>query len=245
MNGTLERKRIIEKTLKSRQLWLTVVESTSGFVVILSALVGNIILCLAIYKFPALRKLQNYYIVALAVSDFLLTLFCSSLGLVVVFLGRWPFGDKICQTQGALTFFASFSLLNVTLIALNRYVKMVWSVNIYQRMYTKNSVLLSIAVCAVFSGVFVIPFALQGFCFHAGQLACFSCKSKNEYKQARVLGSYSVLIAVSYPVMSFCYYKVFRKVHSHFTQIADSTLREDAQKSFAEEVKVTKILSLY
>ena len=42
--------------------------------------------------------------------------------------------------------------------------------------------------------------------------------------------------------MAFCYYKVFRKVHSHFAQIAASSLNEDKAKSFAEDVKITKIL---
>lgn len=47
---------------------------------------------------------------------------------------------------------------------------------------------------------------------------------------------------MTYPVIAFCYIKVFRKVHRHFAQIAASNLHEDNAKSFAEEVQVTKIL---
>lgn len=181
--------------------------------------------------------------VALAASDFLLNLLCALLGLVVLFLGRWPFGDAVCQIEGALTyFFAYFSLLDVTLIALNRYVKMVRSAEIYQKIYTKNNVLLSIAVSAVFSGIFVIPFAIQRFLFHPGQLACFPCKSEDKNKQALILSPYSIIIAVTYPLMAFCYYKVFLKVRAHFAQVADSTLQGHVMKLFSEEVKITKIL---
>lgn len=239
----MERKKIIEDDLKNRETWVITVEFTAASVVVAAALIGNMLLCAAIHRFRALRTIQNYYIVTLAISDFLLTLLCVTLALVVMILGRWPFGDTICQIQGSLIYYcASFSLLNMTLIALNRYVKMVRSVNIYQKIYTKKNVLLSITVCGIFSGVFIIPYVWQKFCFHPGILACFACKSEDAKEQALILAPYSVLMAVTYPVMLFCYYKVFRKVRAHFAQIADSTLHEDIQKSMAEEIKITKIL---
>ncbi|XP_078370663.1 histamine H2 receptor-like [Oculina patagonica] len=243
MDNALGRKKSIEEDLKNRETWLIAVEFTSASMVVTVALIGNMLLCAAIYRFRALRTIQNYYIVALAISDLLSTLLCVSLALVVGILGRWPFGDTICQTQGSLTYyFASFSLLNMTLIAVNRYVKMVRSVNIYQRIYTKNNVLLSIVVCGIFSGVFIIPYVWQKFCFHPGIMACFPCKGESKKEQARLIGPYSVFIAVTFPVVFFSYYKVFRKVRNHFAQIADSTLHENIQKSFAEEAKITKIL---
>ncbi|KAJ7371224.1 melatonin receptor [Desmophyllum pertusum] len=243
MNDTLERKRSIEEDLKNRETWLIVVEVTTASVLVISALMGNIILCLAIHRLRALRKIQNYYIVALAISDFLLTFLSVSLGFVAMILGRWVFGDTICQIQGSLIYyFASFSLLNMMLIAFNRYVKMVRSASIYQKIYTKKNVLLSIASCGIFSGVFIVPFVTQTFCFHPGSLSCFVCKSGNKNDQILLLSSYSVLISMAYPVMIFCYYKVFRKVRAHFAQIADSTLHEDTHNSFTEEVKITKIL---
>lgn len=244
MISTQQRKRYLEEALENRELWCTVVESTLASAIVISALIGNILLCLAIYRFRSLRKIQNYYIFALAVSDFLLTLLCVSLGFVVAILGRWPFGEAICQMQGTITYyFASFSILNMTLIALNRYFKMVTSVNIYQKLYTKPCVLISIVLCGIFSAVFVIPFvSTKKFCFHPGKMACFVCKSESQSEQALTLGPYSVVIAMTYPVIAFCYYKVYRKVHCHFAQVADSTLNEDAMKSFAEEVKVTKVL---
>ena len=243
MNKTLERRKNIEEALKNREAWVIAVELSGTSVVVAVSLVGNMLLCAAIYRSHALRTIQNYYIVALAIVGLLFTLLCVPLSFVAAILGRWPFGDTICQIQGSLIYYlASFLLLNMTLIALNRYVKMVRSVNIYQRMYTKNNVLLSIAACGVFSGVFIIPYVWQKFCFHPGILACFACKGEDAKEQALLLGPYSVIITVIYPVMIFCYYKVFRKIRAHFAQIADSTLHEDIQKSIAEEIKITKLL---
>ena len=156
MTSTLERKKSIKEALKNRETWSVAVEvGTVASFIILAALIGNIMLCLAIYRFRVLRKIQNCFIVALAFSDVLLALLCSSLSLTAAILGRWPFGDTTCQIQGSLIyFFASFSLLTMTLIALNRYIKMVRSVTVYHRIYTKNNVLLSIVACAVFFRVF-------------------------------------------------------------------------------------------
>ena len=195
------------------------------------------------FKFCSLcNKTQNYHIIALAASDLLFTLLCVTLVLAVVILGRLPFGETICQTQVSLTYcYSSFSLLNMTLVALNLYAKMVRPANIYQTIYTKNNVLLSIAACGILSGVFIIPFFSQEFCFHLGVLACLLCKNENTKEQALLLSSYSVLIAITYPVMIFCYNKVFRKLRAHCAQIEDTNLHMDNIRSYKGEVKITKI----
>ena len=244
MPASLDKKSSLEEALENRETWMIIAESTGAFAIVILALIGNTILSLALYRSRALRrKIQNYYIIALTISDLLPTVLCFPMGLAVVILGRWPFGDTLCQVQGILTYyFACFSVLTLTLIAINRYVKMIRSVVIYQKAYTRNYVLFSIAACAVFSGVFVIPFVLQKFCYHPGKIACFACKSLDKKEQALLLGPYSVLITMSYPVIALCYFKVFRKVHSHFAQVAASSLHEHNARSFAEDVQITKIL---
>lgn len=238
-----EREKSIEEALKNRETCMTVLESTAVAAIVTAAIIGNVTLCLAIRRSRVLRKIQNYYIFVLSISDFSFHLLSVSLALVVVILGRWPLTDEICQVQGTLEYFlGSFSLLNMTLIALNRYVKMVRSTNIYQKIYTRNNVLLSIAGCGIFSGVFTVPFVLNKFCFHPGLLACFPCKTGSKMEPALLLSWYAVILTMTYPVVIFCYDKVFRKVRAHFAQIADSALHENTMKSFAEEVKITKIL---
>ena len=243
MTDVTETERNLEEDLKNRETWLIILHLATASIVTVAGLLGNIILCFAIYKVRAHRKIQNYYVLALSISDLLLILLSFPPTLIALFFGRWPFGDTICQIQGNATFlFVSFSLLNLSLIAINRYVKMVRSVNTYQKMYTKNNVLLSIGASGIFSAVFTFLFNMSKFCFHPGLVTCFPCKSNDTKQQALLLGWYSALFPITFPVMIFCYYKVFRKVRAHFAQIADSTLNQDALKSFAEEVKITKTL---
>ena len=97
MINATERKRSMDAALQSRELWMTVLESTLASAIAIPALIGNILLCLAIYRFRALRKIQYYYIFTLAVSDFLLTLLFISLSFAVPILGRWPFDEAVCK----------------------------------------------------------------------------------------------------------------------------------------------------
>lgn len=204
---------------------------------------GNIFLCLAIYRFRTRRKIEHYYIFALTISDFLLTLLSVVIAFVVTIIGHWPFGETVCQIQGALIYFsACFSLLNLSLIGLNRYFKIVKSASTYQKVYTRKHVLISITTGAVFSAFFVIPFGLQKFCFHAGKVNCFVCKNGDQNTLPIILVPYFILLVITYPVMAFCYLKVFLKVRAHFVQVAVSSLHHDDQKLFAAEVKVTKVL---
>ena len=116
MTDTTEKERNLEEDLKNRETWLRILDLSTATAVTIVGLLGNVILCLAIYKVRAHRKIQNYYIVALSTSDFLFIFFSAPPSLVIAFLGRWPFGDTICQMRGNLTFyFVSFSIFNLTL----------------------------------------------------------------------------------------------------------------------------------
>lgn len=85
----LERKRDVEESLWNREAWLIVVESSGVTIVIIATLVGDIVLCLAMFKFRSLcNKTQNYLVIALAAADLLFTLLCVTLVLAVVILGR-------------------------------------------------------------------------------------------------------------------------------------------------------------
>ena len=238
-----ERKKGMDDALKNREAWSVILESTSAIIIVVLALIGNIFLCLTIYRFRTRRKIEHYYIFALTISDFLLTLLCVVIAFVVTIIGHLPFGETVCQIQGALIYLsACFSLLNLSLIALNRYFKIVKSASTYQKIYTRKHVLISITTGAVFSAFFVVPFGLQKFCFHAGKVNCFVCKSGDQNTLPIILVPCFILLVITYPVMAFCSLKVFLKNRVHFAQVAESSLHHDDQKLFAAEVKVTKVL---
>jgi len=96
-----------------------------GFLMIITIIVGNFLVILAIIRDNTLKNLQNWFIASLAFADILLGMVVVPFSLVQEVLGQWIFGYYWCQFHAALdVFLCTSSILNLCLISLDRY----WSV---------------------------------------------------------------------------------------------------------------------
>ena len=176
MNTTQELLSQLALKLKGRERWLVGIEATVYFAVILTALLGNILLCLAVFMTNTIRSRQNFYLVSLAATDVLHAVVCMPFTLVGLIQGTWPFSDFICQLQGSLiSVSATVSLLTLGTIAINRYVKIVRSASLYQKIFSKRNILISIAITWLATVFFVFgSFAVRKtvFYFHPGKCLC-------------------------------------------------------------------------
>jgi len=86
------------------------------------------------------------FVIALGVSDILMSIFCTPCTVVTLFRGRWIFGESFCRFDGfvALTF-ALASLQTMGLIAVSRYFCVVKPER-YAVMFKTQRALLYIAV---------------------------------------------------------------------------------------------------
>ena len=90
------------------------------------SIVGNVLVCLAVYKNPKLRSSTNLYIIALAASNLLCATVEMPSASAVLITGRWNFGDSVCQIQGFVDGFVVYSTpATMGLLAFNRYVRIV------------------------------------------------------------------------------------------------------------------------
>ena len=55
---------------------------------------------------------------------------------------------------------------------------------------------------------------------------------------------YSVVVSFSFSTIVFSYYKVFRKIHAHYVQVGNSSLRDENLRALADELKITFMLIL-
>ena len=245
MNATQERIALLSLSLKNRELWLVVIESTAFSSIVFIALLGNSWLCLAFYKTRTLRSPQNYYLVSLAMTDILNAAVCS-VAVTALIKGEWPYGDFICQCQGiVMSTCASVSLLTLGMIAINRYTKICRSRSLYQKIYSERNVLISIATSWIATAVLVFGAFFAGktlYYFHPGKGWCFYQLDLNENIGLYVMFCFSIVISFAFSSIVFSYYKVFRKIRAHFVQVGNSSLRDDNSKAFAEEVKVTMMI---
>ncbi len=248
MNDTVQEKmEQLALSLRDRERFLVAIESGVYFALILTACLGNILLSLAIYKTRSLRiSAQNYYLVSLAATDVLSAIVGMPLTLVVLIKGTWPFGDFICQLQGSvLAICAVVSLLSLEMISANRYVKIVRSASLYQKIFRKRNVLKSIAISwivAVFTVLGAFFFGKEAFHYHPGKCLCFIQLDLADNVGLYVSFLYTTVTFIIFSTIVVSYYKVFRKIRAHFVQVGNSFFHNNNSIAFAEEVKITTLL---
>ena len=127
------------------------------------------------FRNQRLRTLPNMFVIALSVSDILMSTFCMPFTVVTLFHGRWMFGEKFCRFDGfgALTF-GLVSMSTMGLIAVSRYYCVVKPEK-YIVLFKKQRSLLYIAIvwCVAFIGSLPPIFIKNGrFEFQPGKAMC-------------------------------------------------------------------------
>ncbi|XP_030051472.1 orexin receptor type 2-like [Microcaecilia unicolor] len=95
----------------------------AGYIIVfVVALIGNILVCVAVWKNHHMRTVTNYFIVNLSFADILVTITCLPATLVVDITETWFFGKTLCKVIPYLqTVSVSVSVLTLSCIALDRW----------------------------------------------------------------------------------------------------------------------------
>ncbi|CAH0551962.1 unnamed protein product [Brassicogethes aeneus] len=75
-------------------MWPLIFFHCVGFLI---GIVGNCLVCVAVYRNHSMRTVTNYFIVNLAVADFLVILFCLPPSVVWDVTSTWWFGTAMCK----------------------------------------------------------------------------------------------------------------------------------------------------
>ncbi|CAG7729976.1 unnamed protein product, partial [Allacma fusca] len=67
------------------------------FIAFTVGLVGNFLVCVAVYRNTSMRTVTNYFIVNLAVADFMVILFCLPPTVLWDVTETWFLGDALCK----------------------------------------------------------------------------------------------------------------------------------------------------
>ena len=223
--------------LLHRESSLIVVETLICVVITATSIAGNVLVLVAIYRNPSLRRPSNLYIVSLAVSDIILSSVAMPFTCVSAIAGRWIFGGAICWLQASLaTMLGTTSLVNMAIIAANRLLKVVYP-NTHRRLVSVKTILISIVFAWCFTGAIPLSFYITGVrnIFHPGHVVCLFDFSTASYA---LIASIAVFEAfIPYQVIFVCYFKVWRFVKSHSSQMNTSRVN-------AEEVKLNRLLAV-
>ena len=90
-------------------------------VVIFFGTCGNLLTIIAILRNPQMRTVRNFFILNLALSDFLICTVTGPVTLYTILYMFWPFGTAMCKVAGSLQGFNVFlSTFSIAAIALDR-----------------------------------------------------------------------------------------------------------------------------
>ena len=227
--------------LESRSTALKVVEAGSMIILNVLSLLGNILVCLSVYRNTRLRTTTNLYIIALAISDVIAASFVMPLATGALIFSKWPFGEKICQLHSSFSMFVVYvSPATMALTAVNRYFRICKSDEQYNRYFSKakSRMVLGSVWAFVICYVLIPELAgLQGSHFVPGYSACLS----KHLSQLGIILHYLLVVGLFFlcPLVLtiFSYIKVAKKIRHH-NMITAQSLHTRAQST---AISVTEI----
>ena len=208
-----------------RSAFLIIVESCILMFLSFFSLLGNVFVCVAIYRRPSLRTITNVFILSLAVSDLLtslLVLFPLSYSSI---LDTVIFQHKSCLAVIIIGYSLSgTSIFTLSLTGVNRYVRVV-KPSLYPKIFTKRSA--SLMTAAVWVGTFFVcstGFSVVKMDFIAFKDSPTLCRPVSSHKSSWDFLNASRITCNLLPslVIGWCYTKVFKTIRQHNSAVAPS-----------------------
>lgn len=221
-------------------------EATTCLLMNAVALIGNLLVCFAVYRNPRLRTTTNLYIISLAGTDLLSATLVMPFTAGVLVTRKWSYGTVYCYIHGFLAnfgLFVSTSIMGLT--AFNRYVRIVKTTNYSGIFSRKKSRTILICLCLFIAGYIIVPnFAgLQEFSFLPDYASCHII----HLTDAGTIAHYSIVLlfflTLPFSVAIFCYVKVFAAIKKHNLEVAPRLQsRVHAARITYQEIKLSKSL---
>ncbi|CAH1232331.1 ADRA2A [Branchiostoma lanceolatum] len=135
----------------------TVVISVTIVAIIIMTVLGNLLVCTAVFVERSVRRVQNWFVASLAISDLAVGLVIMPPALVKELMGYWYFGRVMCEVFLALDVFAcTASILNLCMISVDRYWSVTQAVQYFKNTNSKRAGCM-IAAAWVLSAVISLP----------------------------------------------------------------------------------------
>ena len=230
--------------LPSRHAALIAFEISTVLLINITALLGNTLVCFAIYRNVRLRTLPNYSVVSLAISDLLFATLCLPFSLGVLIQGKWIYGNFICTLQAYLANCLAFvSILTITFTAVNRYSKIVRSTAFYRSHFTKRKTLavtIMVWVLVFFTCILPLVVGWANAGFHPGKASCILFYNPEPKALAVMVTIMITFVFIPWVIIVVCYARIFVAIRRHKTNIAPSV--NSRLGPSVEDINITRTL---
>lgn len=101
-----------------------------GGILSLTTIIGNVMVMISFKLDKQLQTISNYFLLSLALADFLIGVISMPLYTMYLLLGFWPLGPFMCDTYLSIDYLNSnASVLNLLIISFDRYFRYVTHLN--------------------------------------------------------------------------------------------------------------------
>ncbi|KAG8190759.1 hypothetical protein JTE90_024885 [Oedothorax gibbosus] len=211
--------------------------------IIIFAVGGNIMVVLTIVRHRGMKTRTNMFICNLAIADILVAVLDMPVSLITILEGNWVFGDALCKLNGfTMALFLICSIHTLMYISVHKYISITRP---FSRAMTPRRIKMMIFASWMWAA-FCATGPLIGWNENIYKKGASQCGPKNP--QGIVAVSHSLLITTSnyiipLAVMSFCYWRIFKEIHSHMKRIRE-TSNIDLENSVEQQKKVATTLFL-
>ena len=194
--------------------------------IIITGLIGNLLVCIAIIKSPKLRKVVNYFILSLAVSDLLVCGMVMPLAIYQEVKGEWRLEKWVCHLWILNdVLLSTASIWNLCLVSIDRFLAITQPIK-YPKFRTLRNAILAIMSVWVLSLVIAI---LIVFATSEDTTGSQFCQVDSEF----IAGVISVMAAFFVPccIILCLYIRIFIVVKKKVTNLSNKRPTVTRQQS--------------
>lgn len=234
------------ESLDSRASAIVFIEVVICLVINITSLVGNILVCLSVYRNSRLRTSTNLYIIGLAIADLLSAVIVMPFTTIVLISGDWILGPFLCDLHAFVMNFVLFvSPTTMALTAFNRYIRIVKPGKQMTVLSKRRSVMMLGSAWAFVAFYVAIPklSGLQDYGFVPGYALCHVFHLSVSGSLVHYIVVITLFLITPSTVAIVCYFKVSKAIRQHNLDIAPGLqLRRSRYHITIHEIKISKSL---
>ncbi len=213
---------------------------------------GNSLTIFAVILSKRLRTTTNVFVAHLAIADLLSCLFQPWDAIGLWTMDGWPIAEWICTVSAGISLVClCFTVIDLALIAINRYLKIMYLLRTYQKVYSVRNIILMLTFGLIYCFcVVIIPPCLGiGRLGYSHDLKTCTSDESNPYSSLYTAVSAALIYPVPLIIVIFCYTKILLYVRRHQKildkrrQSSGVSMRRDGTKPpDSHQIQVTKNL---
>ena len=211
------------------------------FFIITFGVLGNALVCISVIKYSFLRKLSNYFVFSLAVSDIFVSVCVIPFDVIYwIQFPLWTLGSYLCNLWNSLFFlFLTASIFNLLAISVDRFTAVVFPLKypVFMTLNTTKGIVFTVWIYSSTVGVLLFNLLVPP----SGQFYTFELDPN--FHAFLLIGN----VLCPFCVMVLLYLKIYTIARKHARKIADVSTNPTTSTlstTISQELRIARTLGI-